>query len=73
MSNNCHCQKKRLLAHCFDSSKTIISHLFWFKRDVWDNILIQQEALLKIDFKPKPPNFAIFGYFYFKIISKLFQ
>ena len=29
-------KKKRLLAHCFDSSKTIISFLFRFKRDVLD-------------------------------------
>ena len=34
------CQKKkRLLAHCFDSSKTIISHLFEFRWDFLDNIL----------------------------------
>ena len=37
-------KKKTLLAHCFDSSKTKISHLFWFKRDFLDNILIATHA-----------------------------
>ena len=32
---------------------------------------LPQETLLKIDFKQKLHNSAIFAYFYFKIISKL--
>ena len=46
ISNTCHLpKKKRFLAHCFDSSKTKISHLFWFKRDVLDNILTTARGL----------------------------
>ena len=38
-------QNKRLLDYCFESSKTIISHLFWFKRDVLNNILTTTRGL----------------------------
>ena len=37
--------KKRLLAHCFDSSKKKSSDLFWFKRYVLDNILTTARGL----------------------------
>ena len=45
ISNTCHLPKKNVLARCFDSSKTIISHLFWFKRDILDNILTTPRGL----------------------------
>ena len=40
-----HQKKKKVLAHCFDSSKRIISHLLWFKRDVLENILTTTRGL----------------------------
>ena len=68
------CQRKRLLAHCFDCSQTIISHLFWFKRDVFlDNILTTVRGLAKNRLPANLHNTVIFGYFYFKIIWKLLQ
>ena len=38
-------KKKHFLAHCFDSSKTIITDLFLFKRDVLDNNLTTSRGL----------------------------
>ena len=40
-----HSPKKGFLAHFFDSSRTIISHVFWFKRDVINNILTIAKGL----------------------------
>ena len=39
------CPKKPLLAHCFDSARIIIIHLFRFKRDFLDNILTTTRSL----------------------------
>ena len=39
ISNTRHLPKKTLLVHCFDSSQTIITHLFYFQADILDNIL----------------------------------
>ena len=65
-------QKKRLLAHCFDSSKKIII-CFDSRRIFWIISWPPQEALLQMDFQQKGHNSAIFLYFYFKIIWKLLQ
>ena len=48
-------KKKRLLVHCFDSSKTVITHLFWFKRDVLDNILTSARNLTENGLPPQTP------------------
>ena len=50
ISNPANRQKKRLLAHCFDFSKPIISHLFWFERDVLDNILTTAKNYITLPF-----------------------
>ena len=62
-----------LLAHCFDSSQTIIDHLFYSQRDILNNILTTARDFVKMDFQKKINNSAIIECFYLKILWKLLQ
>ena len=61
------CLKKHLLAHCFDSSKKIISHSLWFKRNVLDNILTTSRGLAENGVRVKILNSKISEWLIFRI------
>ena len=69
--NTCHLQKKPLLALTLLKQYSVIC--FYLRRIFWITSSLPEEALLKMDFRQKIHNSAMFEYFKVKIIRNYME